>query len=60
MGNVPELPGDLDCIFSLVRAKKVDGMVVVVEMSLGQHLPEPLITFGQCSDLMLLMVEMLQ
>ena len=27
MGNVPELPGDLDCIFSLVRAEKVGGMV---------------------------------
>ena len=27
MGNVSELPGDLECIFSLVRAEKVDGMV---------------------------------
>ena len=27
MGNVPEFSGDLDCIFGLVGAKKVDGMV---------------------------------
>ena len=27
MGNVPELLGDLDCIFSLVGAEKVGGMV---------------------------------
>ena len=27
MGNVPELPGDLDCIFGLVGAEKVGGMV---------------------------------
>ena len=26
MGNTSELPGDLDCIFSLVRAEKVGGM----------------------------------
>ena len=35
MGNVPELPGDLDCIFSLVRAKKVDGMVDAGGSELG-------------------------
>ena len=29
MGNVPELPGDLDCIFGLVGAKKVGGMANV-------------------------------
>ena len=27
MGNTSELPGDLDCIFSLVGAEKVGGMV---------------------------------
>ena len=27
MGNTSELPGDLDCIFGLVRAEKVGGMV---------------------------------
>ena len=35
MGNVPELPGDLDCIFSLVRAKKVDSMVDAGGSELG-------------------------
>ena len=35
MGNVPELPGDLDCIFGLVRAKKVDGMVDAGGSELG-------------------------
>ena len=35
MGNVSELPGDLDCIFSLVRAEKVDGMVDAGGSELG-------------------------
>ena len=35
MGNVPELPGDLDCIFGLVGAKKVDGMVDAGRSELG-------------------------
>ena len=35
MGNVPELPGDLDCIFGLVGAKKVDGMVDAGGSELG-------------------------
>ena len=35
MGNVPELPGDLDCIFGLVRAEKVDGMVDAGGSELG-------------------------
>ena len=35
MGNVSELPGDLDSISSLVRAKKVDGMVDVGGSELG-------------------------
>ena len=35
MGNVSELPGDLDCHFSLVRAEKVDGMVGVGGSELG-------------------------
>ena len=60
MGNVPELPDDLDCIFSLVRAEKVGGLVDVVGVSLDGHPPEPLMTSGQCSDLTLLMIEMLQ
>ena len=39
MGNVPELPGDLDCIFGLVRAKKVDGMVDIGGGELGRPPP---------------------
>ena len=35
MGNTSELPGDLDCIFSLVRAKKVGGMVDAGGSELG-------------------------
>ena len=35
MGNVPELPGDLDCIFGLVGAKKVGGMVDAGGSELG-------------------------
>ena len=35
MGNTSELPGDLDCIFSLVRAEKVDGMVDAGGSELG-------------------------
>ena len=35
MGNVPELPGDLDCIFSLVSAEKVGGMANVGGSELG-------------------------
>ena len=35
MGNVPELPGDLDCIFGLVRAEKVGGMVDAGGSELG-------------------------
>ena len=46
MGNVPELPGDLDCIFGLVGAKEVDGMVDA-GVSLDGHPPEPLIASGQ-------------
>ena len=50
MGNVSELPGDFDSIFSLVRAEKVGGMVDIGGSELS----------GQRSDLILLMVEMLQ
>ena len=35
MGNVSELPSDLDCIFSLFRAEKVDGTVDVGGSELG-------------------------
>ena len=35
MGDVSELPGDLDCIFGLVGAKKVDGMVDAGGSELG-------------------------
>ena len=35
MGNVPELPDDLNCIFSLVRAEKVGGMVDAGGRELG-------------------------
>ena len=35
MDDVSKLPGDLDCIFGLVRAEKVDGMVDAVGSELG-------------------------
>ena len=35
MGNVSELPGDLDSIFSLARAEKVGGTVDVGGSELG-------------------------
>ena len=35
MGNTSELPGDLDCIFSLVGAEKVGGMVDAGGSELG-------------------------
>ena len=35
MGNVSELPGNLDCIFGLVRAKKVGVMVDAGGSELG-------------------------
>ena len=35
MGNTSELPGDLDCFFSLVRAEKVGGMVDADGSELG-------------------------
>ena len=35
MGSVPELPGDLDCIFGLVRAEKVGGTVDAGGSELG-------------------------
>ena len=35
MFNVAELPGDLDCIFGLIRAKEVDGMVDAGGSGLG-------------------------
>ena len=60
MGNVSELPGDLDCHFSLVRAEKVDGMVGVGGSELGWLPPAALGASAKCSDLILLMVEMLQ
>ena len=50
----------MDSIFSLVRAEKVYGMVDVGGSELGGFPPEPLVALGQCSDLTLLMVEMLQ
>ena len=39
MGNVPEFPGDLDCIFGLVRAEKVDGMADAGGSKLGSTPP---------------------
>ena len=38
-GNVPEFPGDLDCIFGLVRAEKVDGMADAGGSKLGSTPP---------------------
>ena len=35
MGDVSELSGDLDSIFGLVRAEKVDGMAGVGRSGLG-------------------------
>ena len=59
MGNISELPGDLDCISALLELRRWEAWWMLVGVSLGQYPPEPLIASRRCSDLILMMVEML-